>query len=121
MNFIFSLFMKVHNLSEAICRVRYVKVSPIKARRIINQLRNRSYEEAIMILGFLPHKPCAIILKALKSAASNFKQLFNSEAYTLIISEMKVDNAPFLKRICPHAQGRAFPIKKHFSHITSLI
>lgn len=110
--------MKLYNVSEAICRVRYVRISPIKARRIVGQIRNRSYKEANIILNFLPHKSCSIILKALKSAVSNYKQMFNSEDPNLIITEVRVDNAVFLKRLCPHAQGRAFPIKKRFSHIT---
>nr|YP_009538754.1 ribosomal protein L22 [Lepocinclis ovum]AYQ93755.1 ribosomal protein L22 [Lepocinclis ovum] len=109
--------MEVNNVSEVVCRVRYVKISPIKVRRIVNQIRRRSYEEAIIILNFMPHKACGIILKALRSAASNYTQIFNSKSSKLIIKEIRVDNAPFLKRLCPHAQGRAFPIKKHFSHI----
>lgn len=109
--------MEVNNLSEVVCKVRYVKISPIKVRRIVNQIRNRSYEEAVMILNFMPHKSCSILLKALLSAASNHKQIFNSKNAKLFIKEIRVDNAPFLKRLCPHAQGRAFPIKKHFSHI----
>ena len=69
----------------------------------------------------MPHKSSDIILKALKSAVSNFKQIFNSENPDLVVKEIRIDNAPFLKRLCPHAQGRAFPIKKHFSHITSAV
>lgn len=96
----------------------------MKARRIASQIRNRPYKEAITILTFLPHKSSCILLKALKSAVSNFKQIFSyddSNLLSLIITEVRVDNAPFLKRLCPHAQGRAFPIKKHFSHITSAV
>lgn len=110
--------MKLSNVSEAICKVRYVKISPIKARRIANQVRGLRYDDAIVILTFLSHKPSKIILGALKSAASNYKQIFSLEASDLIVKEIRIDNAPFLKRLCPHAQGRAFPIKKHFSHIT---
>lgn len=101
------------------CQVRYVKSSPIKLRRIINQVRNRTFEEAILILTFLPHKSSVSVLKAFKAAASNFKQTFDCETSSIVIKEIRIDAAPFLKRLCPHAQGRAFPIKKHFSHITS--
>nr|YP_009541073.1 ribosomal protein L22 [Lepocinclis playfairiana]AYQ93572.1 ribosomal protein L22 [Lepocinclis playfairiana] len=110
--------METYNIHEAVCKVRYVKISPIKARRIINQIRNRTFKDAVTILSLLPHRSCPIILKALKSAASNFRQVFGVDNIDLLVTEVKVDNAPFLKRICPHAQGRAFPIKKHFSHIT---
>lgn len=113
--------MKLNNISEAIARVRYVRISPIKARRVAGQLRCRSCNEAVVILSFLPHKSSGIILTALKSAISNYRQCFGSEKTDLVIKDIRVDAAPFLKRICPHAQGRAFPIKKHFSHITSSI
>ena len=112
--------MTLSNISEAVCKVRYVKISPLKVRRIAGQIRNRTFNQAVVILTFLPHKPCRIMLKALKSAASNYNQMFGSDVSNLVIKELRVDNAPFLKRLCPHAQGRAFPIKKHFSHITSL-
>lgn len=113
--------MKLSNVSEGVCKVRYVRISPIKARLIARQIRNRSCNEAITILSFLPHKPCIILLKALRSAVSNYKQLFGSLEANLIVKEIRVDTAPFLKRLCPHAQGRAFPIKKHFSHIISVV
>lgn len=113
--------MKLSNISEAMCKVRYVKVSPVKVRRIAGQIRNRPYDEALLILAFLPHKPSTIIMKALRSAISNYKQMFGMDISNLVVKEIRVDNAPFLKRLCPHAQGRGFPIKKHYSHITSLI
>lgn len=110
--------MKIDKKLEGRCFVRYVKISPLKARRVLNQIRNRSYEEAVLILKFMPHKACSIILKSLCSAASNLKQNMELDETRFVIKEARVDIAPFLKRLCPHAQGRAFPIKKHFSHIT---
>lgn len=113
--------MKLDSFSDGICKVRYVKISPIKARLVSSQIRNRSCNEAINILTFLPHRACPIILKALKSSISNYRQIFGYSESELIVKEVRIDTAPFLKRLCPHAQGRAFPIKKHYSHITSLV
>lgn len=113
--------MIVRSAPEAICKVRYVRISPIKIRRIVSQIRGRSYKQAIIILSLLPHKSCDVLLKAMRSAASNYKQKFNSDDSSLMVKEIRVDNGPFLKRLCPHAQGRAFPIKKYFSHITSSV
>ena len=106
---------------ESKCVARYVKISPLKVKRILDQIRGRSYKEALVILNFMPYKACSIILKVLRSAASNCKQIFDLEESLLFIKEARVDKAPFLKRVCPHAQGRAFPIKKHYSHITSFV
>lgn len=106
---------------ESKCIARYVKISPLKVKRILDQIRGRSYKESLIILTFMPYKACGIILKVLRSAASNCKQVFDLEESLLFVKEARVDKAPFLKRVCPHAQGRAFPIKKHYSHIISLI
>lgn len=98
---------------------RYVRISPAKVRRVLNQLRGRSCNEALMILKFMPYKSCPIISKVIISAMSNAKSNFgiNTKESILRILECKVDEGPSLKRFCPHAQGRGFPIKKRMSHI----
>lgn len=102
---------------EARAISRYVRVSPIKVRRILNQIRGRSYQEAIMILKYMPYKVCDLILKIVFSALSNAKQSIGEGDNLFVISEARADEAPFLKRFRPHAQGRGFPIKKRMSHI----
>lgn len=98
---------------------RYVRISPAKVRRILNQLRGRSCNEALMILKFMPHKACPLITKVILSAMSNAKSKFGliDKNLNMLISEARVDEGPSLKRFCPHAQGRGFPIKKRMSHI----
>jgi len=59
-----------------------------------------------------------IISKTISSALSNAKQKSNINNEFIYIQEAKVDEGPSLKRFCPHAQGRGFPIKKRLSHIT---
>lgn len=104
---------------EAIAYSRYVRMSPFKLRRILDQIRGRSCEDALIILKFMPYKACFPILKVLTSAMANLKLKGNFKDDSIYIFEAKVDVGPILKRIRPHAQGRAFPIKKRMSHITS--
>lgn len=109
--------MKSSNKLEASAFSRYIRMSPFKVRRILDQIRNRPYEEAVMILKFMPYKACLPILKTLQSAAANAKSKFNINDSSLFISEARADAGPILKRFRPHAQGRGFPIKKQMSHI----
>jgi large subunit ribosomal protein L22 len=106
---------------EGIAFSRYVRMSPFKLRRILDQIRGRSYNEAILILKFMPYKACFPILKVVMSAASNAKSDTDVKDSLLYISEARADQGPILKRFRPHAQGRGFPIKKYMSHIVSLV
>ncbi len=99
---------------------KYVRISPFKVRRILDQIRGRSSREALMVLKFMPYKACPIIFKVVTSALANFKQFSNLDLDSLYIIEARADSGPILKRFCPHAQGRGFPIKKRMCHITSL-
>lgn len=115
--------MKDLKLNEAVASSRFVRISPFKVRRVLDQVRGRSYFDSLMILRFMPYKSCPFILKVLNSAVSNLKVKLNSDCKdsSIIISEARVDSGPFFKRFCPHAQGRGFPIKKRVSHIISMI
>lgn len=110
---------EINNL-EAEAVLRYSRISPIKVKRILDQIRGRSCDEALLILKFMPYKACSIIRSVLLSSISNAKQKSSDENVYFIIKEARVDSGPFLKRFCPHAQGRGFPIKKYMSHITSV-
>jgi len=115
--------MKNNKCLEVYAFARYVRVSPAKIRRILNQLRGRSCNEALMILKFMPHKACFIISKVIISAMANAKSNLGivDQESIILISEARVDEGPSLKRFCPHAQGRGFPIRKRMSHIVSLV
>jgi len=104
---------------EAVAFSRYVRISPFKVRRILDQIRSKPFSEAIIILKFMPHKACPLILKVLLSAASNLKNKTEVSDSTIFIKEARADGGPSLKRFCPHAQGRGFPIKKQMCHIIS--
>lgn len=113
--------MKNFENFEGVAFSRYIRMSPFKIRRILDQIRGRSYNEAVLILKFMPYASCPVILKTLLSAAANAKFKFNIEDSLLIVSEARVDSGPQLKRFRPHAQGRGFPIKKRMSHLISAI
>lgn len=97
--------------------VKYIRISPSKVRRILVQLKGKTTEESIIILKFLPYKAASIISKIIFLAVNNAKKSSDGNL-PLKIVESRVDSGPILKRFCPHAQGRGFPIKKQTSHIT---
>lgn len=111
--------MKKHINFQICAYTKYVRISPSKVRRIIDQIRNRSCNESLLILKFMPHKACLILSKVISSAISNAESKYLLTGKSFFISEARVDEGPSLKRFCPHAQGRGFPIKKRMSHIVS--
>ena len=100
---------------------KYVRMSPQKVRRVLNQIRGKSYQEALMMLEFLPYKASGPIWQVLHSAASNAKNNYDIDKKTLVIAEGYADEGPRLKRIRPRAQGRAYKILKPTCHITIVV
>ena len=100
---------------------KYIRMSPHKVRRILNQIRGRSYREALMILEFLPYYAAGPIWQIIHSAAANAKNNYNLDKKKLIIDEIYADEGPKLKRIRPRAQGRGFQILKPSCHITVVV
>ena len=101
--------------------VKFVRMSPLKVRRIMDQIRGKKALEAQTMLNFLPHASARVLEKILRSAIANAEHNHQVPAAQLIIKEAFVDQGPTLKRFQPHAQGRAFPIKKRTSHITIVV
>lgn len=110
--------MKYNNNLQYSALSKYVRMSPFKVRRILDQIRGRSSKDALMILRFMPYKACPVIFKVVASALANSKQFLDVDIDSLYIVEARADSGPILKRFCPHAQGRGFPIKKRMCHIT---
>nr|AYB71478.1 ribosomal protein L22 [Trachelomonas grandis] len=102
---------------ESSIRIRYVRISPFKLRRVLNIIRGRNYIYALLVLTYMPYKSCKIILNAINSAVSNLKMRSNVLNSKIFIAEARADCGNFLKRFRSHAQGRIFPIKKRVSHI----
>ncbi|WP_353931631.1 50S ribosomal protein L22 [Okeanomitos corallinicola TIOX110] len=97
---------------------RYIRISPYKVRRVLDQIRGRSYREALIILEFMPYRACDPVLKVLRSAAANAEHNEGLERADLVITQAYADQGPVLKRFQPRAQGRAYQIRKPTCHIT---
>jgi len=100
---------------------KYVRMSPHKVRKVLDQIRGRTYQEALMILEFLPYDAGSPIWQLIHSAAANAKNNYNLDKKTLVISKIFADEGPKLKRIRPRAQGPAFKILKPTCHITVIV
>ena len=97
---------------------KYIRMSLHKIRRVIDQLRGRSYQEALMILEFLPYDASGPIWQVIHSAAANAKHNYGLDKKKLIIDQIFADEGAKIKRIRPRAQGRAYKILKPTCHIT---
>ena len=100
---------------------KYIRMSPHKIRRVLDQIRGRSYQEALMILEFLPYRAGGPVWQIIHSAAANAKHNYNLDKKNLMIDQIYVDEGPKLKRIRPRAQGKAYAILKPTCHITIII
>jgi large subunit ribosomal protein L22 len=108
--------METEQQAQAIAR--YIRMSPLKVRRVLDQIRGRSYRDALMILEFMPYRSCDPILKVLRSAVANAEHNLGLNREDLMISKAFADQGPVLKRFRPRAQGRAYMIRKPTCHIT---
>jgi len=105
-------------VTTAFAKATYVRVTPMKARRVIELIRNKPAQEALTMLKFAPQAAAEPVGKVLASAIANAEHNFSLDPETLIVSRAFVDEGPTLKRFRPRAQGRAYRIRKRTSHIT---
>jgi len=113
--------MEAAAINSARASARFVRVTPQKARRVINLIRGMSAAEAQTLLRFAPQTASEPIGKVLDSAVANAKNNYNLDPRTLVITEAYVDEGPTMKRFRPRAQGRASQILKRTSHITVIV
>jgi len=106
---------------EARAQARYVRVTPMKARRVIDLIRGMKAADAQAVLTFAPQAASEPIGKVLASAIANATNNHAMDARSLVVSEAFVDEGPTMKRIRPRAQGRAYRIRKRSSHITVVV
>ena len=110
--------MAVDTSEQVKAVARYVRMSPRKVRRVLDQIRGKSYRDALIILEFMPYKACEPIIKVLRSAVANAEHNNGLDPAGLVVSEAFADAGPTLKRFRPRAQGRAYQIRKPTCHIT---
>ncbi len=111
------------SVMEAKASARHVRVTPQKARRVVDLIRGKKAADAVAVLRFAPQGASEPVLKVLQSAIANAKVKADaaSEAFDerdLVITAAFVDEGPTMKRFRPRAQGRAGRINKRTSHIT---
>jgi large subunit ribosomal protein L22 len=111
---------------EAKASARHVRVSPQKARRVVDLIRGKGATDAVTVLTFAPQSASDPVKKVLESAIANarFKADKESVAFderNLVITAAFVDEGPTMKRFRPRAQGRAGRINKRTSHITVVV
>lgn len=107
--------------NSARAQARFVRVTPQKARRVIDLIRGLPASDAQALLRFAPQGVSEQIGKVLDSAIANASNNFNLDPRTLVVSEVYVDEGPTMKRFRPRAQGRASQILKRTSHITIVV
>jgi large subunit ribosomal protein L22 len=100
---------------------RYLRVSPRKARRIIDIVRGTKVTQALDVLKFDEHAASEDVYKVVASAVANAEHNQQLDRESLWISEAFVDEGPTLKRFRPRAQGRAYRIRKRTSHVTVVV
>lgn len=109
----------INNYSKKVTAItKSAKISPYKIETILAQIRNKSYKKALCILHNIISNSSRITWATLYSAISNAATNFKFEKENLIICEAYVTGGLILKRMQPRAKGRAFAIKKRYSHIT---
>ncbi|MGI6566695.1 MAG: 50S ribosomal protein L22 [Firmicutes bacterium] len=106
---------------EARAVARYVRISPRKARQVIDLIRGKDVGEALTILRHTPKAASSVIEKTLRSAVANAENNHEMDGQDLYVARAYVDEGPTLMRIRPRARGMAFRIRKRTSHITVVV
>jgi large subunit ribosomal protein L22 len=104
---------------EARAKARFVRVTPRKARRVVDLIRGLPAGEAQAVLSFAPQAASGPVSKVLASAIANAGE--RADTGSLMVSRAWVDEGPTLKRFRPRAQGRGYRINKRTSHITVIV
>ncbi len=106
---------------KATAVTRYIRLSPRKARLVMDQIRGKKVEEALSLLSFIPPRSADIIKKLIQSAVANAQQNSGIDVDNLYIEKVFADQGPILKRFRPRAMGRAARILKRTSHLTVVL
>ena len=106
---------------EAKATAKYVRVSPRKARIVIDQVRGKDVIAAQEILAFNERAISEVVEKVVNSAAANAQDRFGLRPESLMIKAAYVDEGPTMKRFRPRAKGAASKIRKRTSHITVIV
>lgn len=101
--------------------MRYARITPRKARRVVDLIRGKKAGEALIALRFMPYRGSQFVEKILKSAMANAEQKKAANPEDMVISKGYVDQGPVMKRMEPRSMGRANVIRKRTAHITLVL
>ena len=102
----------------AFATARFVRITPLKARRVVDMVRGLPVDDALNLLAFAPQSAATTVHKVLESAVANAETTEDLNRVDLVVTVAQVDEGPTMKRWRPRAQGRATRINKRTSHIT---
>jgi large subunit ribosomal protein L22 len=103
---------------EVTAVLRFVRVSPLKVRKIVGAVKGKPVEAGLDALKFMPQKSAAVLSKVIRSAVANADNNHGIDVDNLIIQNITADQGPTLKRFKARARGRGTRILKRTSHIT---
>jgi large subunit ribosomal protein L22 len=109
---------------EARAVAKYIRMSPLKVRRVAQAVHGHGVDEALAILRAMPQRAARVVEKCVKSAAANAEHNLELDRDTLVVARIAVDRGPggsMWKRVMPRARGRADVIQKHTSHVTVVV
>ena len=101
--------------------LKYARITPRKARRVIDLVRYKNAGDALIFLKYMPYRGARFVEKLLKSAMANAGQKKAVNPEEMKIVQAFVDQGPVMKRVEPRAMGRANVIRKRTSHITLVL
>jgi large subunit ribosomal protein L22 len=101
--------------------LRYARITPRKARRVIDLIRGKNAGDALLFLRFMPYRAARFVEKLLKSAIANAEQKKAVDPESMRIVKALVDQGPTMKRVETRAMGRANVIRKRTCHITLVL
>jgi len=106
---------------EAKATLRYARITPRKARRVVDLIKGKKAGDALIALRFMPYRGADFVEKILRSAIANAEQKKAVNPEDMIVARAYVDQGPVMKRMEPRAMGRANTIRKRTSHITVVL
>ncbi len=106
---------------EVRAQAKGVRVSPKKARRVVDMVRGKSADEALAILNFTPSPTARRVARVVRSAVANAENNYQMAPSDLKVTRAYVDKGPMMKRVRYAGRGRVSPILKRISHITVVV
>jgi large subunit ribosomal protein L22 len=100
---------------------KYVRISPLKVRPVMDVVRGMGVERALATLRYMPQKAAREVARTIMSAAANAENNFDMERQALVVKTIFADEGPAFKRYMPRARGRADRIRKRTTHITVVV